>query len=113
MTKRTLSKQFDDLLAKHASILGGTALTSEVREAAFAELIYGSCPQKPEHWKQDSPPEQAVAIIAGIEGWVSNLEDSTSNPIRAAQQIKQGLEDLKILCGAKRQQSKGWLRKAW
>jgi hypothetical protein len=113
MTMRTLSKQFDDLFVKHASILGGSALTSEVREAALAELIYGSCPQKPEHWKQDSPPEQAVAIIASIEGWVSNLEDGTSNPVRAAQKIKQGLEDLKILCSAKRGQSQGWLRKVW
>lgn len=109
----SLSKQFDDLFVKHASILGGSALTSEVREAALAELIYGNQPVKPEHWKQDTPPEQAVAIIASIEGWLSNLEDVTSEPERVVEKVRRNLEDLRILCSAKQGQPEGWLRKTW
>lgn len=109
----SLSKQFDDLFVKHASILGGSALTSEVREAALAELIYGNQPVKPEHWKQDTPPEQAVAFIASIEGWLSNLEDGTSKPERVIEKIRKNLEDIRVLCSAKRGQPSGWLRKNW
>jgi hypothetical protein len=113
LDQMSLSKQFDDLFVKHASILGGSALTSEVREAALAELIYGNQPVKPEHWKQDTPPEQAVAIIASIEGWLSNLEDGTSEPERVIEKVRRNLEDLRILCSAKRGQPSGWLRKTW
>jgi hypothetical protein len=84
--------------------------------AVISRVVQGMLsvkPPKPEHWKQDTPPEQAVAIIAGIEGWLSNLLDGTSQPERAAEGIQRGLEDLKILCGAKRGQPDGWLRKVW
>lgn len=118
----TLNKLYDDCFREMARMLeaqGKDPLMSEIRELALADFIRrGSTveqgqPTKPEHMKQDTPTMQAVAIIAGIEGWVSNLLDGISQPERAAEAIQRGLEDLKILCGAKRGQPDGWLRKTW
>ena len=49
------------------------------------------------HWRQDTPAEQAVAIIAGIEGWLHNLEEGVSSPERVAEKAKPLLRDLLAL----------------
>jgi len=49
------------------------------------------------HWKQDSPKMQATAILASIEGWLSNLEEGHSSPERAFQHITPLLADLREL----------------
>jgi hypothetical protein len=52
---------------------------------------------KEPHWKQATPKDQAVAILAGVEGVLDNLNEGVCTPARAVELIKPLLGDLKIL----------------
>jgi hypothetical protein len=49
------------------------------------------------NWKQETPQDQATAIVAGIEGWLDNLQDGTSTVDVAVPMILRQLADLKKL----------------
>lgn len=59
-----------------------------------------------DNWKQDNPPDQAIAILSGIEGWLDNIQDGTTPAERGISIILKGLEDLKLL-------HKEYLHKEW
>lgn len=56
-------------------------------------------------WKQDTPKEQAVALIAAARGWLSNLEDGTNDPVDVAKAVNCVLDDLLALTRNNMQQA--------
>jgi len=51
---------------------------------------------KRDHWKQDTPQMQAVALMAGIRGQIENLKDGISSPA-GLQNLEWLLDDLQAL----------------
>jgi hypothetical protein len=108
----TLSKLFDECLIEASKLASPDTYMSEVRERALEEFLRrvslerGKTSSKPSEWKQETPIMQADAILGSVAGWISNLEDGTSAPMRVAQTLKARMFDLHTLCH-------GWLKETW
>jgi hypothetical protein len=61
--------------------------------------------KKLENWHQGTPQDQASAIIAGIAGWLNNLETGCSTPKRVAEAVTPKLGELLALSS--------WLKDSW
>lgn len=107
-----LGKLYDECFTLAGQMASPDTLMSEVRERALEEFIRrvslerGKDIEKPDEWKQETPKMQAGAIMGSLSGWISNLEDGTSAPVKAIPAIKARLFDLHTLC-------KGWLKETW
>lgn len=49
--------------------------------------------RKPE-WKQLNPRDQAIAILSGVEGHLSNLEDGTTPVHKVDERLKHCMEQV-------------------
>lgn len=107
-----LSKIYDECFTQATRLASPDTPTREILERALEEFIRrvslcrGREVQKPSEWKQETPVMQAGAILGSISGWVSNLEDGTSDPVRVAEALKAQLPSVQTLC-------KGWLKETW
>lgn len=52
---------------------------------------------RPAHWRQETPKDQAIAIISSIEGWLSLLDQGATNPSKAVDRMAPLLQELKQL----------------
>jgi hypothetical protein len=53
--------------------------------------------EKPEHMKQSNPRDQLVAILSGLEGNLSNVQEGTTAQDQMMHKIAWLIEDLKVL----------------